>query len=102
MAGSDYHFPYHDYYVSDDGKNLHGTDFRCPKRKELLDAAKHFDLEVNESVSKAELKKLVLNYLVEELMAEPEFTDELRGEQLLELKRLEFKNENLKERIKLS
>ena len=60
-------------------------------KKELIDAAKHFDLEVNESISKAELKKLVLNYLVEEeLMAEPEFTDELRGEQLLELKRLEF------------
>ena len=61
------------------------------KKKELIDAAKHFNLEVNESVSKAELKKLVLDYLVEEeLMAEPEFTDELRGEQLLELKRLEF------------
>ena len=47
-------------------------------KKELIDAAKHFDLEVNESVSKAELKKLVLDYLVEEeLMAEREFTDEL-------------------------
>ena len=46
---------------------------------------------MNESISKAELKKLVLNYLVEEeLMTEPEFTDELRGEQLLELECLEF------------
>ena len=61
------------------------------KKKELIEAAKHFDLEVNESVLKAKLKKLVLDYLVEEeLMAEPESTDELRGEQLLELKRLEF------------
>ena len=53
------------------------------KKKELIDAVKHFDLEVNESISKVELKKLVLDYLVEEeLMAEPEFTDELRSEQL--------------------
>ena len=47
------------------------------KKKELIDAAKHFNLEVNECVSKAELKKLVLDYLVEELMAEPEFTLDL-------------------------
>ena len=32
----------------------------------------------------------MLDYLVEELIAEPEFTNELRGEQLLELKCLEL------------
>ena len=57
-------------------------------KKDLIDAAR---LEVPESVSKGELKKLVLDYLVEEeLIAEAEFTDELKGQQLLELKRLEF------------
>ena len=62
-------------------------------KKELINAAKYFNLEVNESISKAELKKLVLNYLVEELMAAPEFTNKLRGEQLLKLKRLEFQEQ---------
>ena len=68
--------------ISDYGEILHGTDFRSSqfiKKKELIDAAKHFDLEMNECISKAELKKLVLDYL-EELMAEPEFINELRGE----------------------
>ena len=63
------------------------------KKKELLDAAKHYKLEVTDSASKAEVKKLVLDCLVEEeWIAEPETvsTDELRGQQLLELKRLEF------------
>ena len=67
------------------------------KKKELIDAAKHIDLEVKESISKAELNKLVLDYLVEEeLMAEPEFTDKLRGEELLELKHLEFQERERK------
>ena len=63
------------------------------KKKELLDIVKHYKLEVSESASKAELKKLVLDYLdEEELIAEPEraTAEELSGEQLLELKRLEF------------
>ena len=61
------------------------------KKKDLIDAAKHYNLEGNESLSKAELKNFMLDYLVEEeLIAEPESTDELRGQQLLELKRLEF------------
>ena len=67
------------------------------KKKELIDAAKHFDLEVNKSIYKTELKKLVLDYLVEEeLIAEPEFTNELRGGQLLELKRLEYQERECK------
>ena len=63
------------------------------KKKELLDVVKHYKLEVSESASKAELKKLVLDYLVEEeLITEPETeaAEELSGQQLLELKRLEF------------
>ena len=66
------------------------------KKKELLDAAKHYKLEVTDSASKAKVKKLVLDYLVEEeWIAEPETvsTDELRGQQLLELKRLEFQEQ---------
>ena len=52
---------------------------------------KHYKLEVGESASKVELKKVVLDYLVEEeLITEPETkaADKLSG--LLELKRLEF------------
>ena len=63
------------------------------KKKELLDVVKHYKLEVSESASKAEIKKLVLDYLVEEeLITEPETTaaDGPSKQQLLELKRLEF------------
>ena len=35
-------------------------------------------------------KCVVLNYLLEELMAALEFTDKPKGEHLLELRRLEF------------
>ena len=67
------------------------------KKKELIDAARHYRLEVTEPLSKAELKKLVLDYLVEEeLIAETDVTDELRGQQLLELKHLEFQERERK------
>ena len=67
------------------------------KKKELIDAARHYSLEVTEPLSKAELKKLVLDYLVEEeLIAETDVTDELRGQQLLELKCLEFQERERK------
>ena len=63
------------------------------KKKELIDAAKHFDLKVNESVSKAELRKLVLGYLVEEELMSGLWTwvyKQTEGEKLLEIKRLKF------------
>ena len=47
------------------------------KKKELLDVMKHYKLEVSKSASKAELKKLVLDYLVEEMEPETMVADEL-------------------------
>ena len=47
------------------------------KKKELLDIVKHYKLEVSKSTSKAELKKLVLDYLVEETEPETMAADEL-------------------------
>jgi len=42
------------------------------KKKELTEAATHYGLEMPENTSKAAIKKLVLDYLVEEeLIAEP-------------------------------
>jgi len=61
------------------------------KKKELTEAATHYELEIPENASKAAIKKLALNYLVEEeLIAEPVelSSDTMRGQQLLELKRL--------------
>ena len=87
---------YHDHLIlfQNNGEILCGTDFRIPqfpKKKDLIDAAKYYNVEVNEFLSKAELNKLMLDYLVqEELIAEPKSTDKLRGQQLLELKCLEF------------
>jgi len=46
---------------------------------------------VPENASKADIKKVVLDYLVEEeLIAEPESSESMRGQHLLELKRLEY------------
>ena len=46
--------------ASDDGKILHRTPIlealNLLKNKELIDATKHFDLEVNESISKVDIK----------------------------------------------
>ena len=63
------------------------------KKKELSEAATHYRLEIPKNASKAAIKKLVLDYLIEEeLIAEPAelLSDTMRGQQLLELKRLEF------------
>ena len=43
-----------------------------------------------ESTSKADIKKVVLDYLVEELISYPEPSDTMRGQHLLELKCFEY------------
>ena len=61
------------------------------KKKELSDIATHYGLEVPENASKADIKKIVLDHLVEEeLISEPDPSDTMRGQHLLELKRLEY------------
>jgi len=73
------------------------------KKKDLIDAARHYSLKVTESLSKVKLKKLVLCYLVEELITKADFTNKLRGQQLLELKHLEFQErESMRGRINSS
>ena len=60
-------------------------------KKELSDIATHYGLEVPENASKADIKKIVLDHLVEEeLISEPDPSDTMRGQHLLELKRLEY------------
>ena len=61
------------------------------KKKELSDIAAHYGLEVPKNASKADIKKIVLDHLVEEeLISEPDPSDTMRGQHLLELKRLEY------------
>ena len=61
------------------------------KKKELIEVASHYELEVPENASKAHIKKIVLDHLVEEeLISEPELSDTMRGQHLLELRRLEY------------
>ena len=61
------------------------------KKKELIEVASHYELEVPENASKADIKKIVLDHLVEEeLISEPEPSDTMRGQHLLELRRLEY------------
>jgi len=58
------------------------------KKKELLDVAKHYKLEVVESARKTEIKKLILDYLIEEDIIDK---GEASGDvNTLELKRLEY------------
>ena len=60
--------------------------FNLLKREELSVAAVHYGLEVPENASKAVIKKLVLDYLVEEeLIVEPKQSDTMKGHQLLEV-----------------
>jgi len=66
------------------------------KKKELTKAATHYGLNVPENASKATIKKLVLDYLVEEELIAKQIelsSDTMRGQQLLELKHFEFKRE---------
>ena len=55
------------------------------KKKELLDVAKHYKIEVVESARKAEIKKLIVDHLIEE-----DLIDEGEATNALELKRLEY------------
>ena len=61
------------------------------KKKELSDIADHYGLEVPENASKVDIKKIVFDHLVEEeLISEPDPSDTMRGQHLLELKCLEY------------
>ena len=49
------------------------------KKKELTEAASHYGLDVPENATKAAIKKVVLNYLVEkELIVEPDSSDTVK------------------------
>ena len=72
------------------------------KKKELSDIAGHYGLEVPENASKADIKKIVLDHLVEEeLISEPDPSDTMRGQHLLELKRLEYQERDLERETQL-
>ena len=61
------------------------------KKRELTEVTSHYGLDVPENTTKAAIKKVVLDYLVEEeLITETDSSDTMKGQQLLELKCLEF------------
>ena len=64
-------------------------EFNSLKKAELF--AQHFKLTVNTSMGKGEIKKIVLNHLVEEeLLPEEELENFNTREDHLELKKLKF------------
>ena len=72
------------------------------KKKELTEAASHYGLDISENAMKAAIKKVVLDYLMEEeLIAKPDSSDTMKGQQLLELKRLEFQEQEREKETQL-
>ena len=66
--------------------------FNGLKKADLLQISLHYKLAVNSSMGKGDIKKLVLNYLVEEEIFPEEDLEHvaLSGEQSLELRKLEY------------
>ena len=64
------------------------------KKANLLVIAQHYQLSVNESMSKAQIKKLIVEYLQDEELlsnsSDAVETGTMMSEEKLELKRLEF------------
>ena len=70
------------------------VEFNGVKKADLLQIGQHYKLAVNSSMGKGDIKKFILNYLVEEEI----FTEDLEhvtlsGEQTLELRKLEYQGE---------
>ena len=67
-------------------------EFNGLKKADLLQIRQHYKLTVNLSMGKGDIKKLVLNYLVEEEIFPEEDLERvaLSGEQSLELRKLEY------------
>ena len=72
------------------------------KKKELSEVASHYGLEVPENALKGDIKKIVLDHLVEEeLISEPEPSDTTKGQHLLELKRLEYQERERETQLRM-
>ena len=77
-------------------------EFNSLKKAELLQVAQHFKLTVNTSMGKGEIKKIVLNHLVEEeLLPEEELENVNTREDHLELKKLEFQEREREVQLRL-
>ena len=59
------------------------------KKKELLDITKHYKIEVVDSARKAEIRKLIVDYLIEEDLINNGGSSDATAN-ALELKRLEY------------
>ena len=66
--------------------------FNGLKKADLLQTKQHYKLAVNSSMGKGYIKKLILNYLIEEQIFPKEDLERvaLSGEQTLELRKLEY------------
>ena len=75
------------------------------KKVNLLVIAQHYELSVNKSMSKAQIKKSIVEYLQdEELLSNSNDTGEtgtITGEEKLKLKRLEFQEKEWKREAQL-
>ena len=77
-------------------------EFNSLKKAELLQVAQHFKLTVNTSMGKGEIKKIVLNHLVEEeLLLEEELENVNTREDHLEFKKLEFQESEHEVQLRL-
>ena len=77
-------------------------EFNSLKKAELLQVAQHFKLTVNTSMGKGEIKKIVLNHLVEEeLLPEEELENVNTREDHLELKKLKFQEREREVQLRL-
>ena len=77
-------------------------EFNSLKKAELLQVAQHFKLTVNTSMGKGEIKKIVLNHLVEEeLLPEEELENVNTREDHLELKKFEFQEREREVQLRL-
>ena len=65
--------------------------FNGLKKANLLQVAQHYKLVINLFMGKGDIKKLILNYLVEEIFPEEDLEHvALSREQTLELRKLEY------------
>jgi len=72
------------------------------KKKELTEVDSHYGLEVPKNASKVDIKKVMLDYLEEkELISEPGQSDTMRGQHLLELQHLEYRERECEKETQL-
>ena len=76
------------------------TGLTTLKRSELVALANHYELEVHSGMRKADVRKLVRNYLLDENVVSDEEVNEDR-ESAIELKRMELREREREAQVQL-